>query len=272
MCNSESSKVNRTVEHYDVLGTRIAALTLDRTVSLLEEQTRQRRKGYVCICTVNEIVESMRDPSIRRTINAAWLATADGMPLVWWGRAVAKEPVERVYGPDLLRRVLTDPSHRDTRHYFYGGTTEEITRRVVDAARRLNPDVRIAGWSTPPFGRLSPEQEAETTRQINDAKPDIVWVGLGGRKQTLWISRFRPTLSASILVGVGAAFDFLAGIKAQAPVWVRRAGLEWLFRLFCEPRRLWRRYLVHNTIFVACTLAYVTGLSRLTSRRALDRG
>jgi N-acetylglucosaminyldiphosphoundecaprenol N-acetyl-beta-D-mannosaminyltransferase len=253
------------------LGTRIAALTIDQSVSLFRQQIDRHDRGYVCICTVNEIVESMRDPVVRRALEGAWLATPDGMPLVWWGQLAATGPVDRVYGPDVLRRVLVDPAHRDTRHYFYGGATPEITRKVVEAARRLNPGALIAGWSTPPFGNQNLAEAERTARAIEAARPDVVWVGLGGRKQALWMARFRPMLSASLLVGVGAAFDFLAGAKPQAPGWMQRAGMEWAFRLATEPRRLWRRYLIHNSIFVAHTLAYVAGMGRYAGERQAGR-
>jgi N-acetylglucosaminyldiphosphoundecaprenol N-acetyl-beta-D-mannosaminyltransferase len=244
---------------------------LEQSVELFHQRIEERRRGYVCICTVNEIVESMRDPVVQRALKGAWLTTPDGMPLVWWGQLAADTAVTRVYGPDVLRRILTDPLHRETRHYFYGGASPAITYKVVEAARRLNPDARIAGWSTPPFSSLNLSEAEATAREINAARPDIVWVGLGGRKQALWMARFRPKLGASLLIGVGAAFDFLAGTKPQAPLWMQRSGLEWLFRLLSEPNRLWRRYLIHNTIFVAHTLAYVAGWGPYSPRRGVER-
>ncbi len=247
------------VASFNVLGTRVCALTLGETVSLLADRIAERAAGYVCVCTVNDIVESMKNPAVRRSINAAWLATTDGMPLVWWGKLCGHRGITRVYGPDLVRAVLADPRHRRTRHFFYGGTPE-ILERLERHARRLNPSLVLAGALAPPFRPLTPREEEEHIRTINDARPDIVWVGLGCPKQNLWMARMQPRLEAPVLIGVGAAFDFLAGVKPQAPRWMQRAGLEWLFRLLCEPRRLWRRYLVNNTIFLCHAFACWIGL------------
>jgi N-acetylglucosaminyldiphosphoundecaprenol N-acetyl-beta-D-mannosaminyltransferase len=247
------------VDGYNVLGTRVSALTLERTVHLLRERIRNRAQAYVCVCTVNDIVESLRRPDVRASINGAWLATSDGMPLVWWGRLSGRREIGRVYGPDILRAVLSEPSHVETRHFFYGGT-QQVLDRLEAKAREINPDLKLAGKLAPPFRPLSEAEEEEHARLINEARPDIVWVGLGCPKQNLWMARFRPRLEAPVLVGVGAAFDFLAGVKRQAPRWVQRSGFEWLFRLLCEPRRLWRRYLVNNSIFLAHAFAYWSGL------------
>lgn len=237
------------VDHYNVLGTRISALDRDRAVGLFARHVAAGRRGYVSVCTVNDVVEGVRDPAYRRALAGSWLATADGMPLVWWGRRVGA-PVERVYGPDTLRQVLVDPRHRETRHFFFGGADEAITARFVEAARALNPDLRVAGSMTPPFGDPGPERTAEIVETINRSGADIVWVGLGAPAQVFWMERHRPLLEASLLVGVGAAFDFVAGVKREAPPWMQRAGLQWFWRLVREPRRLWRRYLVYNSLFL----------------------
>jgi N-acetylglucosaminyldiphosphoundecaprenol N-acetyl-beta-D-mannosaminyltransferase len=250
-----------TVASFNVLGTRVSALTLAQTVGLFAERIDRRERGWVAVCTVNDVVHSLQSPAVRESLNRAWLTTPDGMPLVWWGRRASSSAVSRVYGPDLLRAILTDARHRDTRHFFYGGGPG-VMARLLAGTSALNPAARIAGTITPPFRALTAAEEDATAAEINAAHPDIVWVGLGCPKQNLWMVRFRPLLEAPIVVGVGAAFDFLAGVKRQAPRWMQRSGLEWLFRLVAEPRRLWRRYLVSNTVFVAHALAYATGLAR----------
>lgn len=250
------------VPWFNVLGSRISSLTLDGTLERLAERISTRQPAYVCVCTVHTIVEALRSPVVRQAVNGAWLATPDGMPLVWWGRAaLSRGGPARVYGPDLLSTILTDPRHRQTRHFFYGGTPG-VAEKVIAAARKLNPDLQVAGHLTPPFRPLTTAEESQTAQVIDAARPDIVWVGLGCPKQDLWMAQFRPLLQAPVLIGVGAAFDFLAGVKPQAPRWMQRGGLEWLFRLACEPGRLWRRYLVGNSVFLAHTLAHVTGRRR----------
>ncbi|MDH3626650.1 MAG: WecB/TagA/CpsF family glycosyltransferase [Acidobacteriota bacterium] len=260
--SSNGTQVCSEVESYNVLGTRISALTREQSVRLFAKHIAEGRTGYVSVCTVNDVVEAVRDPAFKEAVAGSWLKTADGMPLVWWGRLRTSHPVERVYGPDTLRAVLTDPGHRETRHYFFGGANEAITAQFVEAARAMNPDLRVAGAMTPPFGDPGPERQQEILDEINASGADIVWVGLGAPAQVFWMARHRQALRPSLLVGVGAAFDFLAGIKSEGPRWMRRAGLQWLFRLIQEPRRLWRRYLVYNTLFLFHGIRQVCGITR----------
>ncbi len=254
-------KATAGASRFEVLGSRISALTLDQTVGMIADRIVSRVPGYVCICNVNDVVEGLKSPELQATINDAWLATPDGMPMVWWGRRAGFPEMERVYGPDLLNTIIADPRHRETRHFFYGGSPD-VVKKMIEGAERIHAGVRIVGTICPPFRPLSPEEDEEYAREINAAEPDIVWVGLGCPKQNLWMAKNRSRLNAPVLIGVGAAFDFLAGVKPQAPRWMQRNGLEWLFRLVTEPRRLWKRYLIHNTIFIVHTLAYVLG-SRL---------
>jgi len=255
----QSQRASPNPPSFNILGIQVHALTLDWTVELFARSVGLRQPGYVCICTVNDIVEGLKHSEVLEAFRRAWLVTTDGMPLVWWGRRSGYAWAERVYGPDVLRAVIADSRHRETRHFFYG-CTEEVLDRLEAKAREINPDLKLAGKLAPPFRPLSEAEEEEHARLINEARPDIVWVGLGCPKQNLWMARFRPRLEAPVLVGVGAAFDFLAGVKRQAPRWVQRSGFEWLFRLLCEPRRLWRRYLVNNSIFLAHAFAYWSGL------------
>ena len=244
------------VSRFDVLGSRISALTLDRTVGLIADRVANRTPGYICICNVNDVVEGLKSPELQATINEAWLATPDGMPMVWWGRRAGFPDMERVYGPDLLRTVIADPRHAETKHFFYGASPD-VVDRMIERAKRINGRVKIVGKICPPFRPLSVCEETEFAEAINGAGPDIVWVSLGCPKQNLWMANNRSRLRAPVLIGVGAAFDFLAGVKSQAPRWMQRNGLEWLFRLITEPRRLWKRYLIHNTIFIAHTVAHM---------------
>jgi N-acetylglucosaminyldiphosphoundecaprenol N-acetyl-beta-D-mannosaminyltransferase len=187
-----------------------------------------------------------RDSTLRQIHNRAGMVTPDGMPLVWVGRWYRRK-MERVCGPDLLPAICA--ASRGWTHYLYGGgpgVPELLAQRLTDRHRGLT----IAGAYSPPFRELSPEEDEDIVRRINDANPDIVWVGLGTPKQEQWMASHRARLNAPVLVGVGAAFDFHAGVKRQAPRWLRHSGFEWCFRLATEPRRLWKRYLRNNPLFV----------------------
>jgi N-acetylglucosaminyldiphosphoundecaprenol N-acetyl-beta-D-mannosaminyltransferase len=261
---ASATTVEEDIPRFDVLGSRISALTLDRTVGLIRNRIANRAPGYICVCNVNDVVEALKSPELQATINEAWLATPDGMPLVWWGKRAGFPHMERVYGPDLLRAVITNPRHAETTHFFYGASPA-VVDKMIEGAKRINETVKIVGKICPPFRSLTAQEETEFAEAINSADPDIVWVGLGCPKQNLWMAKNRSRLRAPVLIGVGAAFDFLAGVKSQAPGWMQRNGLEWLFRLVTEPRRLWKRYLIHNTIFVTHTLAHLLGLKRSSS-------
>lgn len=216
---------------------------------------------YVTITGVHGVMESVRDDDLRAIHNSAGMVTPDGMPLVWLGKLLGDAPVERVYGPDLMLRCCERSVSEGIRHFLYGGAEgvpEELSARLTERF----PSLQIAGFYSPPFRQLTADEEEEVVKRINDSGADIVWVGLGTPKQELWMHRFRGRLRAAVLIGVGAAFDFHAGRKRQAPVWMQRTGLEWCFRLMTEPRRLWRRYLINNPAFVARVILQLSGLRK----------
>jgi len=204
--------------------------------------------GTTCVATVHMVMEAFDDPDFRRLVNSADLVTSDGVPLVWALRWLGLPQAERVYGPDLTPVVCREAARRGLAVGFYGGHPD-----VLDAlTRALNdwiPALRIAFAHSPPFGDVSPEEDAQLSTAIAESGVRVLFVGLGCPKQERWMAAHRDRLSCAML-GVGAAFDFLSGAKHQAPGWMQHAGLEWLFRLLCEPRRLWRRYAVHNPRFV----------------------
>jgi N-acetylglucosaminyldiphosphoundecaprenol N-acetyl-beta-D-mannosaminyltransferase len=206
-------------------------------------------RQYVCVTGVHGVMESQRDQELLRIHNAAGLVTPDGMPLVWLARHAGFPHVDRVYGPDLMLACCELALVRGYRHFFYGGGPGVAERLATRLASRF-PGLRVAGTYSPSFGPLSTAEEAEVVERLNASGAEIVWVGLSTPKQEHWMHRFRDRLTAPVLVGVGAAFDFHAGLKRQAPRWIRRSGFEWLFRLSQEPRRLWRRYSSNNTRFV----------------------
>ena len=230
-------------ERADILGVCVSAINMEDAVALIEHRIATRTPTFVCITSVHGIIESLGHPRLRKIHNDAGLVTPDGMPQVWMSRWLGFDRTRRVYGPDLdLMRTLSALSvSRGYRHFYYGGD-HGVADRLKQTLIRSYPGLQVVGTLTPPFRPLSPEEDDAVIAQINAAKPDIVWVGLSTPKQEFWMAAHVGRLDAPVLIGVGAAFDFLAGIKKRAPRWIRRSGLAWLFRLLQEPRRLWRRY------------------------------
>jgi N-acetylglucosaminyldiphosphoundecaprenol N-acetyl-beta-D-mannosaminyltransferase len=228
-------------ERADILGVFVNAINMEDAVALIEHWIATRTPTYVCITGVHGVIESLRHPRLRKIHNDAGLVTPDGMPLVWMSRWLGFDRTRRVYGPDLMRTLSALSVSRGYRHFYYGGD-HGVADRLKQTLTGAYSGLQVVGTLTPPFRPLSPEEDDAVIAQINAAKPDIVWVGLSTPKQEFWMAAHVGRLDAPVLIGVGAAFDFLAGIKKQAPRWMRRSGLEWLFRLLQEPRRLWRRY------------------------------
>ena len=247
----------------NVLGVGISALNLDSAVVAVAQALEQKTPGYVCVTGVHGVSEAQTDPRFRRILNQAFLNTPDGMPMVWMGRWQGFRDMARVYGPDLMLRVCDYTRARGFSHFFYGGApgvAEELKRRLEQQL----PGLKIVGCYTPPFRPLSEQEEADLQRQVAALKPDIVWVGLSTPKQEKFMAEHWKGLEATLFFGVGAAFDFHTGRVRQAPRWMRRSGLEWLFRLVCEPRRLWKRYLKNNPLFVFRAACQLAGLKRYT--------
>jgi N-acetylglucosaminyldiphosphoundecaprenol N-acetyl-beta-D-mannosaminyltransferase len=186
------------------------------------------------------------------------MVTPDGMPLVWLNHLHGRRWVERVYGPDLLLAMCAHSLSTGYRHYFYGGA-EGIPELLATRLQERFPGLRVAGTYSPPFRPMTPAEDAELVERINASGADIVWVGISTPKQDRWMADHVGRLTASVLVGVGAAFDFHAGVKPQAPRWMQRNGLEWLFRLATEPRRLGRRYVLYNPLFVWLVIQQALG-------------
>jgi N-acetylglucosaminyldiphosphoundecaprenol N-acetyl-beta-D-mannosaminyltransferase len=233
----------------NILGVGVSPIEMREALDTIEGWIARREQHYVCVTGVHGVMESQRDPELRRIHNAAGLVTPDGMPLVWLSRLAGHRRVERVYGPDLLLACCRRSEVAGYRNFFYGGASgvpEQLTTRLLEKF----PDLRVTGAYSPPFRKMTPGEDDDVVRTINRAAPDIVWVGLSTPKQERWMSEHLGRLTAPVLIGVGAAFDFHAGLKRQAPHWVQQGGLEWLFRLLTEPRRLWRRYLYNNPVFL----------------------
>ena len=245
----------------NVLGVGISAINLDRAVAAVAEAVERKTKGYVCVTGVHGVSEAQLDPAFRAILNHSFLTTPDGMPMVWMGRWQGFRDMARVYGPDQMLRVCEYSQSRGLTHFLYGGASgvaEELKRRL----ERRFPGLRIVGTYTPPFRPLTAGEEQDLVRLVGSLKPDCFWVGLSTPKQEKFMAHYWQKLDATLFFGVGAAFDFHAGRMRQAPRWMQRSGLEWLFRLACDPGRLWKRYLKNNPLFVFRALCQVAGISK----------
>jgi N-acetylglucosaminyldiphosphoundecaprenol N-acetyl-beta-D-mannosaminyltransferase len=232
----------------DVLGVGVSAVNLPMALDIVEQWIQQRTPNYVCLTGVHGVMESWRARELRAVHNTAGLVAPDGMPLAWLARRAFRH-VSRVYGPDLMAAMCERSRARGYRHFLYGSTPETL-QRLQAALHRHFRGLNIVGAYAPPFSPLGPDQDAREVELINASQPDLVWVGLSTPKQERWMASHVGRVRAPVLLGVGAAFDFLAGVKPQAPRWMMTCGLEWLFRLACEPRRLGPRYLLNNPFFL----------------------
>ncbi len=246
---------------FNVLGTGVSVLSLAEARDRVLAARGQKRLGYICCATAYNANLARSLPSLRAHYNRSLLTTPDGMPLVWLGRWHGHRQVTRVYGPDLMEAVCDAGRAVGLRHFFYGGDVG-VAEQLKDRLRERFPGLEVVGTFTPPFRELDASELADLHTRVAVAKPDVVWIGLSSPKQEHFMATHAPALDAGVLIGVGAAFDFLSGRVPQAPHWMQRSGLEWLHRLATDPRRLWRRYLVHSPLFVLRTLAQLTGLRK----------
>jgi N-acetylglucosaminyldiphosphoundecaprenol N-acetyl-beta-D-mannosaminyltransferase len=228
-------------------------------LGVIEGWITRREPHYVCVSGMHGVMECQRDEQLRRIHNAAGLVTTDGMPLVWLCRLRGQRGVQRVYGPDLMLALCARSQTSGYRHFFYGaspGVLDALTARL----QARYPGLQVAGAYAPPFRQLDSLEDLQIVELIKQARPDVVWVGLSTPKQERWMAEHVGRLGAPVLIGVGAAFDFHAGTKRQAPRWMQRSGLEWLFRLLSEPRRLYRRYLLNIPLFAGYLALEALGL------------
>ena len=243
----------------NVLGVKVSAIDIPTGLDIINSWVQAGEQNYVTITGVHGVMESQRNPSIRQIHNRAGLVTPDGMPLVWVSHLRGFKQVKRVYGPDLMLALCGVSATHGYRHFFYGGG-DGVGDLLAERLHALYPNLQVVGTYSPPFRPLTADEDQAIVDQINQAKPDIVWVGLSTPKQELWMSSHLGRLNAPVMIGVGAAFDFHAGLKRQAPPWMQQRGLEWLFRLVTEPRRLWKRYFLNNPSFIALIIMQELGL------------
>lgn len=249
------------IERVNDLGVQVSAINLSLALQTIDGWIKQREQHYVTITGVHGVMESQRDPNLLKIHNEAGLVTPDGMALVWMCHRRGKQQASRVYGPDLMLEIGRVSAERGYRHYFYGGGPG-VAEQLAQKLQERFPGFNVVGVYSPPFRPLTPEEDAAAVEQVNALQPDIVWIGLSTPKQERWMSAHLHRLEAPVMIGVGAAFDFHAGLKKQAPPWMQRNGLEWVFRLVTEPRHLWKRYLVNNPSFIFLIMLQELGLRR----------
>lgn len=247
------------IRRFNVLGVAMSAMNLPIATEAVLQALRERRKGYVCVTGVHGVTEAQDDDAFRRILNGAFLNTTDGMPLVWLGKHAVGGFVDRVYGPDLMLEIFRATQATAFRHFFYGGAPGVAEELQASLEARF-PGVTVCGTYCPPFRPLNPQEEAELAALVREKRPDIIWVGLSTPKQERFMAEYLPRLDTTLMFGVGAAFDFHSGRVRQAPRWIQRSGFEWFYRLCSQPRRLARRYLVNNPLFLWRISCQLTGL------------
>ncbi len=248
----------------DVLGVPVDAIDLSAALDRVGRWIDAAETRCVSLATAHGVMDARRTPEVRRAFEAADLVAPDGMSMVWLLRLAGHRGAGRVYGPDLMRELCGLSVARGWSHFLLGGE-EAVNERLRRRLEESFPGVAIAGRYSPPFGPLGAEEGEAIVRRIETSGAQLVWVGLGSPKQDLWMASHGRRLRRAVSIGVGAAFDFLSGRRRQAPRWIRRCGLEWLFRFAMEPRRLWPRY-SRYPLFVLLILARLPAIWRRRGR------
>ena len=254
--------MSTSIPQENILGVKINAIDMKFALEYIDQSILGKKKTYICVTPAHGVMECQKKPGLRRIFNNSGLTTPDGMSIVWILRLKGHRDVGRVYGPDLMLAVCERSSFQPYRHYLYG-STEKVIDKLRKSLETKFKELKIVGSYSPPFRQLTPEENSIVVSKINSSNPDIVWVGLGSPKQEQWMAENAQKLTASVLIGVGAAFDFLSGEKRQAPYWMQRSGTEWLFRLSTEPKRLWKRYIVYP-IFGVLVAAQALNIKKYT--------
>ena len=231
-----------------IMGVPIDSLTWDMALKHLYSWAIAHESRYVCICNVHSVVTASQDAAFNQIVSNADMATPDGAPVAWLMRKLGHADQQRINGPDLMSKYCEQAQYRDESVFFYG-SSEATLALLQSKLLSAFPTLKIAGALSPPFRTLSSEEDTAIIEQINTSGANVVWVSLGCPKQELWMAEHRGRINA-VMVGVGAAFDYHAGTLKRAPLWMQHNGLEWFYRLVSEPERLWKRYLITNTLFV----------------------
>jgi len=242
-----------TLKNANVLGVKVSAINMSIALETITKWIQEKQHHYVTVTGVHGVMECQRDENLRAIHNNAGLVTPDGMPMVWINHLQGNKHVSRVYGPDLMLALCELSEKKNFKHFFYGGA-DGVPELLAEKLREKFPALEIVGTYSPPFRPLTEEEDQDIIQMIDDSGADIVWIGLSTPKQERWMDAHINRLQAPVMIGVGAAFDFHAGLKTQAPKWMQNSGLEWFYRLITEPRRLAKRYLINNPIFITLFL------------------
>ena len=248
------------MEHIYVLNSKVSVIDYESALAALERWVKEQSTKYVCVANVHTVMMGIEDPVFQKVTNGADMVTPDGQPLRWVANLRGAKLKDRVYGPTLMERTC-ERFQEGYSHFFYGagpGVPEKLKEVLALRFLKLN----VVGTYSPPFRQLTPDEDEYITNMINRMNPDFLWVGLGAPRQEFWMADHLGKVNARIMLGVGAAFDFHAGRVSQAPGWMQRHGLEWLFRLMMEPRRLAYRYLIYNPLFLILVLMELSRLRR----------
>jgi N-acetylglucosaminyldiphosphoundecaprenol N-acetyl-beta-D-mannosaminyltransferase len=256
MISTDSPRVN-------ILGVGISALSMKSALAYTEALLDSGGSGYICVTGVHGIIEAQSDSSFRTILNQSFLSTPDGMPTVWLGHLHGFKDMTRVYGPDFMLNMCEFSVQRGYRHFLYGGRPG-IAEELRDELTRRYPGLQIVGTYTPPFRPLNAEEEQDLRAQLEASQADVLWCGLSTPKQERFMAAYNGRLPVKLMVGVGAAFDLLSGNLAEAPDWMKQSGLQWLYRLIKEPKRLWRRYLLNNPRFIWLSFLQLSRLRRFS--------
>lgn len=239
----------------DFFGTRISWICEKEQLKLIYKLVKNNIHAYITYSNVHVVVTGRKNLDLRNAINNAIIASPDGKPISVVGRLKGAKCIEKCSGPDMMIKIIENGLQHGYRHYFYGG--EEKTLRILkERLIESYPEIKIVGMYSPPFRELTSDEEKKIIEEINNARPDCIWVSLGAPKQELWMYRHKDCIKKGVMFGVGAAFNFLAKTQKRAPVWMQKYGLEWFYRLIEEPRRLWKRYLTTNIFFIMYLLRF----------------
>ena len=243
--------------YYRILGVKVYVINLPQAQKNINTWIENRDKHYVCLAPAHAIMSVYNNSDLVNVYNNSGMTTPDGMVIVWILKMNGYRHVSRVYGPDLLRAMCSETEKTGLKHYFYGGEPH-VVEELVRVLQSDYPELNIIGYESPPFRPLKDAEEIDLLDRMGTLKPDIFWVGLGSPKQEIWMSEHLNQLDVKVMIGVGAAFDFLSGNKKQAPKWMQKTGLEWFFRLITEPKRLWRRYILYPKFVFLVLLQQLT--------------
>ena len=246
----DSTELKSIIPTCNILGVNIAAINMQWLLDYTEKHIKELSGNYCCVSNVHTTVMSYENSDYCSVQNGGIMAIPDGGPLSVVGRKRGHKDMQRTTGPSYMEEILSISEEKGYRHFFYG-STEETLEKMKSKIKSKYPDMQIAGMYSPPFRDLTEEEDAEIIRMINTSKPDFVWIGLGAPKQENWMAAHQNKVDG-FMVGVGAAFDYLADNITRAPEWMQKCNLEWLYRLMQDPKRLWKRYVTTNFKFLWC--------------------